>query len=126
MHNLCLGYLSETKCGSNSQGEIQQCASSCSVIVSLVLQIVSVAQAVPTFRYDPNTSKKRNPNRRRRWLIPLFIIAQVALKVSVLHIVPYILKADTSILSHKKCIVAQPCAVLTRLLYSIAISLNIL
>lgn len=102
-------------------GGIQQCASTCSVIMSLVLQIVSVAQAVPTFRYDPNTSKKRNPNRRRRWLIPLFIIAQVALKVSVLHIVACILKADTSIL-HKKCIVAQPCAVLTRLCYSIATS----
>ena len=47
----------------------------------MLVQIVSVAQSAPAFQYDPSISKKRNPNKRRRWLIPLFIIAQVALKV---------------------------------------------
>ncbi|KAL0047664.1 hypothetical protein WJX82_008800 [Trebouxia sp. C0006] len=50
----------------------------------LMSQIVSVAQSAPAFQYDPSTSKKRNPNKRRRWLIPLFIIAQVALKKYVI------------------------------------------
>ena len=45
------------------------------------LQIVGVAQSATPFVYDPKTAKKRSPNRRRRWLIPLLIIAQVAFKV---------------------------------------------
>ena len=50
-------------------------------VCGMLVQIVSVAQSAPAFQYDPSISKKRNPNKRRRWLIPLFIIAQVALKV---------------------------------------------
>ncbi|DBA84015.1 hypothetical protein WJX77_008857 [Trebouxia sp. C0004] len=50
----------------------------------LMSQIVCVAQSAPAFHYDPSISKKRNPNKRRRWLIPLFIIAQVALKKYVI------------------------------------------
>lgn len=55
-------------------------------MTSNLLQIVSVAQSVPAFKYNPKDSKKRNPNKRRRWLIPLFIVAQIALKVSTLAI----------------------------------------
>lgn len=45
------------------------------------LQIVGVAQSASPFTYDPKIPKKRNPNKRRRWLIPFLIIAQVAFKV---------------------------------------------
>lgn len=52
-------------------------------------QIVSIAQSVPAFKWNPKDSKKRNPNKRRRWLIPLFIVAQVALKVSRLVLIQH-------------------------------------
>ena len=45
------------------------------------MQIVNVAQSVTSFKYDASTAKKQNPNRKRRWLIPLLILAQVAFKV---------------------------------------------
>jgi hypothetical protein len=33
------------------------------------------------YRYDPATIKRADPNKRRRWLIPLVLAAQIAFKV---------------------------------------------
>ena len=71
------------------------------------LQIVSIAQSVPAFNYNPKDSIKRNPNKRRRWLIPFFIVAQVALKVSKLPSYNTVHKMQQS--SHIFAIAAATC-----------------
>ena len=42
------------------------------------LQVAEVALNVPAFEYDPAVAAKAsNPNRRRKWLIPVVLAAQV-------------------------------------------------
>ncbi len=36
------------------------------------------------YRYDPTVVRRNDPNKKRRWLIPLVLLAQIAFKVFVL------------------------------------------
>lgn len=55
------------------------------ILPGLISAIQSVAdKGYGAFKFDPKVARRRDPNRRRRWLIPLILAAQVALKVFVL------------------------------------------
>lgn len=47
-----------------------------------LLQVKDVALNFEAWEYDPKAAAKAaNPDRRRKWLIPLVLLAQVALKL---------------------------------------------
>ncbi|KAK9815698.1 hypothetical protein WJX72_008234 [[Myrmecia] bisecta] len=50
----------------------------------LMKEVVKVALETEPYRHDPSVQARSNPNRRRKWLIPFVLAAQIAFKVLVL------------------------------------------
>ncbi len=44
-------------------------------------QVVDRAMQWSPYAYDANVVKRSDPNKKRRWLIPLVLAAQIAFKV---------------------------------------------
>ena len=50
--------------------------------MGLHVQIKDIATAYPAYTYDAKAaSKASNPDRRRKWLIPLVLLAQAGIKL---------------------------------------------
>ena len=47
------------------------------------MQVADKAMQWQPYRYSPEEVKRNDPNKKRRWLIPLVLAAQIALKVSL-------------------------------------------
>jgi hypothetical protein len=45
------------------------------------MQVTERASAGAPYRYSADVIKRADPNKRRRWLIPLVLLAQIAFKV---------------------------------------------
>ena len=45
-----------------------------------MVQVTEKASSWAPYRYDPDVIKRADPNKRRRWLIPLVLLAQIAFK----------------------------------------------
>ncbi|KAI7842645.1 hypothetical protein COHA_003749 [Chlorella ohadii] len=70
-----------SRCPTNEEGE-KVVPGEVPWIVDLVDKVAEVALNVPAFEYDPAVAAKAsNPNRRRKWLIPVVLAAQIALKL---------------------------------------------
>lgn len=70
-----------SRCPTNADGE-RVVPGEVPWVVDLVEKVAEVALNVEPYSYNPEAaSKAANPNRRRKWLIPLVLAAQVALKL---------------------------------------------
>ena len=45
------------------------------------VQVADKAMQWPPYTYSPEEVKRSDPNKKRRWLIPLVLAAQIAFKV---------------------------------------------
>ncbi|CAL8463424.1 g2958 [Coccomyxa elongata] len=50
----------------------------------LMRQVTQKSMEWTPYRYDPSVVRRNDPNKKRRWLIPLVLLAQIAFKVFVL------------------------------------------
>ena len=67
-----------SRCPTNDEGEKVVPGSAGGWLVDLVDKLAEVAMNVQPWRYDPRAAARAaNPNRRRKWLIPLVLAAQV-------------------------------------------------
>ncbi len=48
------------------------------------MQVTQKSLEWAPYRYDPAVVRRNDPNKKRRWLIPLVLLAQIAFKVLVL------------------------------------------
>ncbi|PSC70745.1 translocase of chloroplast chloroplastic [Micractinium conductrix] len=71
-----------SRCPTNEEGEKVVPPADTPWIVDVMEKVAEVALNVEPFQFDPAAAARAsNPNRRRKWLIPLVLAAQVALKL---------------------------------------------
>ncbi|KAL4451916.1 hypothetical protein ABPG75_007578 [Micractinium tetrahymenae] len=71
-----------SRCPTNEDGEKVVPPAGTPWIVDLVEKVAEVALNVEPFQYNAKAAAKAsNPNRRRKWLIPLVLAAQIGLKL---------------------------------------------
>ena len=81
-----------SRCPTNEEGEKVVPGSEGGWLVDLVDKLTEVAMNVQPWRYDPRAAARAaNPNRRRKWLIPLVLAAQVRAPGHVLVVVVVVL-----------------------------------
>lgn len=49
----------------------------------LLVQVADKAMQWSPYTYDAKLVKRSDPNKKRRWLIPLVLVAQIAFKVEL-------------------------------------------
>ena len=91
MAGLLLGFILSSQlldscaCHHNQELEGKFCNASLAEVRvrATCVQVTEKALQRQPFRYDAATIRRADPNKRRRWLIPLVLAAQIAFKVSI-------------------------------------------
>lgn len=73
-----------SRCGTNDEGQKVVGPNKTPWLTEMMSQVCEVVtKGTPAFVYDSKAQKKWNPNKKRRWLIPVIFAAQVAFKIFV-------------------------------------------